>query len=268
MINPINIEAYGQLTTDQKIERMDNFLIEPRREKNPYYDPTYDLSPFVKPLKETKVYLDHPNKDKLSWMFFDLILQIEYVNSYFGMQNSVLDSARFKDRGWQSPANHTTYNSLTQATIVGSRIEFERLMRFIYFAFRNEEVSSDSTFSTFKNWLFDLDPLDDLVYLIPFLKICREHDQSYRTAEIHNGSKLKARTLALVEYESDEQNRMLDLHNCVGNLWRSMLPLLNRDRPNSAAGSGSFDLTWLSSYNQRDIEALKKIIDSWRASIH
>jgi len=261
------MSEYSSLTTDQKIERMDQFLTELRREKNPYYDPTYDLSPFVRPFAQTRVYLAHSEKDKLAWMVFDFILQIEYVNTYFGTQNSILDSARFKAKGWGSPANHTSYNALTQAVIVGSRIEFERLMRLIFFAFSGAEIEGDSTFFAFKKWLFECNELDDRVYLIPFLKICREHDEKYRTAEIHTGSKLKAKTLALLEHDSDEQNKMMELHNCVGNLWRSIIPLLNHERPSSASGVAGFDLTWLSKYVGKQQGELADLIQEWKESI-
>jgi hypothetical protein len=77
--------------------------------------------------------------------FFDLVLQIEYVNSYFGFKNTTLGSGGFKLAGWNSPSNHVFYNSLTQAVIIGSRVEFERLMRFIYFAFEGNEVRGPKT---------------------------------------------------------------------------------------------------------------------------
>ncbi len=267
MISPISLEKFATMSVLEKAARMDAFLERLRSERNPFYERKYDLGPFVKPLCSTKIFLQHGDQSKLLWDFFDLVLQIEYVNSYFGFKNTTLDSGGFKLAGWNSPSNHVFYNSLTQAVIIGSRVEFERLMRFIYFAFEGNEVRGDSTFKLFKQWLIEKDSTDRLIYLIPFLAVSRRHDKKFRTAEIHTGSKLKSRTLALQEQSSDESGEIMELHNCVSNLARNMMPLFDESRPTGSSGGPDFDLSWLSPYATGEAAKLAGFIERWKADL-
>jgi hypothetical protein len=262
LITPITSESFQHMSVEEKVQRMDLFFEQLRRERDPFYERQHDFRPFLHHLTPTSVYVQHPEQGKLAWMFFDLLLQGDYITSYGGFSTTVHGA---KD-GWASPSNHVFFNSLEQATIIGSRIEFERLMRFIYFAFEEKEFDKKSTFAPFKNWLLS-QPIDsDLIYLIPFLKTARRHDRDHRTAEVHTGSKLKSRTLAL-ENKFGQEDAKLDLHNCVTNLTRNMLPLLNFERPSSASGQGADDLGWLGSYATKDLNALTQFRSQWERDL-
>lgn len=259
----IELEYFSKLSLEDKTHRMDEYLEELRRERNPFYDRGFDLSPYIEPFTKTKIFIGHKDQTKLLWSYFDLVLQIEYVLTYFGYQNSVLDSEHFKRWGWESPANHTNYSALIQAVIIGSRIEFERFMYLIYFAFESKDISGDSTFGEFKKWISGKDADHDHTYILPFLKVARGHDREFRTAEIHTGSKLKAHALALKEHSGDKQNDVLKLHNCVNNLLRNVFPLFDFQRPSSASGSADFDLKWLEAYSKKDKVELEHLKEDW-----
>lgn len=261
ILEPITLEQLRGLSVDEKVVRMDLYLEDVRRCRNPYYNRLYDTSSFIAPYAQTKLFQSHSNKNKLVWELFDLILQIEYVNSYFGFQNMLMSTHHINKKYTSSEL--LALNGQVQAVIVGSRIEFERLMRFIYFAFTLNEINGDSTFSVFKKWLVDKKPDDNLIYLMPFLKVARTHDKKFRTAEIHSGSKLKGRILALQEPEQDEQSEMLNLHNCVTNLLNHMKPLFDGERPFSASGSAGTIGNWLEPYAKVDVAKLTVLVEVW-----
>lgn len=266
-MDKLEMAALANLSVSEKAKRMDDFLEELRREKNPSYDRQFDLMPFVAPITTTSIFINHRDQTKLVWIAFDFILQTEFSASYGEWQNTLHDSILMKQRGWQSPRIQVAYRALTQAQIISSRIEFERLMRFVYYAFEGEELQGDSTYSSFKSWVLSKGSMSSLAYLLPYMSVSRLHDKNFRTAEVHTGSKLKSKILALLPWDTDEEQKAIELRNCIINLWRPIVELLDNRRPSSAVGVPGLELAWIGIYVESDPDKLQGFYDIWSRKV-
>jgi hypothetical protein len=255
------LEDLKSLTNSELTKRMDEILRTARSERDPNYNIAYDTNPYVETFFKTARIqaLASDKQRKALWMTFDFILQIEYVSRYHGFQNAVLDRQQFDKNGWSSPSLYIAYLSQEQASIVGSRIALERLMDLSYFAANGRELSKgESKFNRFREWLFSLSIDSDWFYLIPYLPWLREHDDEFRTAEVHSGSKLKKYLVSLQDIPNDIKSDAVNLLNILSNLWRYLLMIFNDERPNGAGGiRPSQNLDWLQSYVQRDYSKLE-----------
>jgi len=215
------------MSLEDKISRMDEILREihfyrfhSSAEHFPYFK--------VKNLINTSVFQGHINQTKLAWMCFEFLLQGEYMMTYFGMMNRLVYDDNHHAHGWGLLRSHINYNALTQAVITGSRIQFEQLMNFIYYSFECKELGVDnkgSKISKFRNWLMMKGIMDDLFYLFPIIVACREHDDNFRSPEVHKGSKLKKDLFAL--NEPTNTNDIMVLCNYLQGFMESFLPLLD-----------------------------------------
>lgn len=258
----MSLAELGEMSDDDLWKRMDAILCISRHERNPYYAADYSLDLYVKRIIDTALYQSFPLelKRKLIWMGFDFIVQMEYLSVANGFSNAVLDSKYFKQNGFLSPTVQLSLSAANQTTIVGSRIAFERLMHFIYFGFTKTELSTSDTFSKFKRWIFSLDTLSNLIYLIPFLPIIRNYDKKFRTAEVHSGSMLKKEVVQLKDNGTDLTNSILDLQNLLTNLFPRVLELFNHQRPSSIFGKPDEDFSWINYYLKKDKSELERLI--------
>jgi len=214
----------------------------------------------VKKLSETKRFslLDEKSKTKSAWMCFEFLLQHSYLESYFAFQN--LDY-------WQetsSPRAIMRGYALTQAIITGSRIQFEQLMNFLYFTIEGKEFKQGtSKKAQFEEWAIRGGVEGDLFCLMPIVALARLHDDKFRTAEVHQGSKLKQGVFALtssIEYTFD----YTALVNVLGNSMNRLLPIFNDSRPKIVPDFYVRDLgliidfqDWNHAYKEKDVEKLE-----------
>lgn len=262
-IPPMNLEQLATLSHDDLWKRMDAILAVSRYERNPYYNPDYNFDLYVKRLVETETYQNFPNelKRKFIWMCFDFIVQMEYLSFAGGFFNSVLDSRQFEENEFLSPTVQFGMNATHQTTIIGSRIAFERLMHLIYFGFTQSELSTSETFSSFRKWIFSLNNLSNLVYIIPFLPMIRKYDKKFRTAEVHSGSILKREIVQLRSDGFELGNAILDLQNLLTNLFPRVIEIFNHQRPSSIFGKPGDDTTWITHYLNKDENELNKLLE-------
>ena len=256
----ITLEELGKLDNPDLAKRMDELLQRARSERYPHRLAGDDMEPYVIPFSRTARFqamgTDHQRKGL--WMVFDFILQMEYVLQYLGLQNETFYRQPSGRVGVASPLRYISYMSLQQASIVGSRIALERMMTLSHFVANTQDLSGgDSAFSGFRDWLLALPTESNWFYLIPYLPWFRKHDDKFRTAEVHSGSKLKKYLLTLQSESQETQNESLILINILSNIWRHLLILSDDKRPNGANAVGSKMTTnWLSSYVKRDVIAL------------
>lgn len=256
-----SLQELSSLSNSELVIRFDQLIQQVRRERNPYYDSSFDLEPYAAPFRQTLLIseMHDINQRKAIWLAIDFILQSEYTSRYSGFKNSILDAQRYDLNGWTSPNLYINYLSQVQSSIISARIILERLMELIYFVCNQKEMpKNDSKFETFKKWL-DSQPIEsELVYLIPYIPWLREHDINFRTAEVHSGSKLKKYFISMTDIPSEFHNESYELYNIVINIWRYVLVLFNKQRPSGIGGiKFSHNLDWLKYYVEKDYENLK-----------
>jgi hypothetical protein len=164
-------------------------------------------------------------------MGFEFLLQGEYLMTYHGFTNREVYNDLYELHGWSLLLTHVKYNAIIQAIITASRIQFEQFMNFIYFSFEQKEIKeeSGSKFTRFKNWLIGKGHLDNLLFLMPVLIACRNHDDLFRTPEVHKGSKLKSDLFALRKPEVDADS-ILVLSNYMLDIMKNLMPILDYNR--------------------------------------
>lgn len=266
----ISFEEMKMFTNIELVERMDLVLRTARAERmHPYYNENFDLDPYVSQFFQTQTFqhLSAENIRPAVWKTFDLIVQMEYVRSYSGFQNSLPLPQHHGDT-WESPRHMIPFLAQEQAAIVGARIVLERFMDLIHYLVVGRELSGSSKFDAFKNWLFDMPVDSNWFYLLPQLPWLRKHDKNFRSAEVHDGSKLKKYLVTLQDISSDLQNEALDLTNLLANLWRNVLPILDGRRANSIGGlRPGHDAEWLKSYINVSVEELGILKSSVEAEL-
>lgn len=269
-MNAITFEEMNQLNDEDLVTRMDLVLRTARAERmHPYYNEQFDMAPYVNQFFRTKIFQNLPTDKhrRAIWKTFDLIIQMEYVRSYSGVQNS-LPLPQHEGATWTSPRHLIPFLAQEQASIVGARIVLERFMDLIVFLVTGEELEGGSKFSAFKNWLFGMPTESIWFYLIPQLPWLRKHDKDFRTAEVHDGSKLKKYLVTLQNIPTDLQNEALDLTNLLSNLWRNILPILNEQKATSIGGlKPTHDAKWMTNYLNGDSTELQELKDLVEAEL-
>lgn len=265
-VNAISFNEMGSLNSAELAERMDLVLKTARSERmHPYYNEDFDLDPYVIQFFRTKSFQELPPEKVKSavWKTFDLIVQMEYVRSYSGFQNS-LPLPQHEAQPWESPRHMIPFLAQEQAAIVGARIVLERFMDLIHYLATGNELTGRSKFGAFEDWLFDLPVISNWFYLLPQLPWLRKHDKNFRSAEVHDGSKLKKYLVTLQNIPSELQNEALDLTNLLANLWRNVLPILEGKKATSIGGiKHHHNIEWMKSYTENsvdDLEVLKKSV--------
>ena len=145
-MNAITFEEMTQLNDEDLVARMDLILRTARAERiHPYYKEQFDMDPYVTQFFRTKVFQNLPtNKHRPAiWKIFDLIVQMEYVRSYSGFQNSLPLPQREGDT-WASPRHLIPFLAQEQASIVGARIVLERFTDLIVFLVTGKELKGGS----------------------------------------------------------------------------------------------------------------------------
>ena len=254
-------EDLENMSIEDKINRMDEILGEIQKSR---FHVSTEHFPFfhVLNLASTKVFQNHEHQTKLAWMCFEFLLQGEYLMTYYGIMNREVYDHSHQVFGWTLLKNHIAYNALTQAVITGSRIQFEQFMNFVYFALENKEIRKDNSGSKFTNfwkWIKRKGHMDDLFYLVPLLIACKKHDV-FRTAEVHDGSKLKLDLFALKEPTVDSNQYMI-ISNFFLDFFESFLPILDYQRPKNMkyVAIPDFELDfmdWTQSYFDKDEKKL------------
>lgn len=260
-MDPISFEQMASLALPDLVERMDLALRTLRAERDPYFDLTFDLSPYVGTYFNTSKFqgLAPENRTKAVWIIFDIIVQMEYVNSFGGIQNSLRLPQRAGDT-WDSAHHLVVYMGQAQAAIVSSRIVLEKFMVLVYFLETQKSLDGKSKFKAFSKWLLAL-PIDSSwFYLIPQLPWLRKHDIRFRTPEVHKGSRLKKHLITLQEIPNEDQNEALDLTNLMSAILRNIIPILNGERPNSIGNLRPYhNHDWFNHYVNADLEDLKQV---------
>ena len=134
-MNALSFKEMQALNEAELVDRMDLVLKTARSERMyPYYNETFDLDPYVIQFFHTKSFRELPPKKRRPavWKTFDLIVQMEYVRSYSGFQNS-LPLPQHHGEPWRSPRHMIPFLAQEQAAIVGARIVLERFMDLIHY---------------------------------------------------------------------------------------------------------------------------------------
>ena len=260
------------MTLEEKISRMDDILEEIHKYRFPYSPENF---PFfhMQSIANTEIFRKHSQQTKLLWMCFEFLLQGEYLSTYYGMMNLYVYNDMFNPNGWLSLRTQLNYNALTQAVITGSRIQFEQLMKFIYFALENKEIEEEkgSKFARFKNWIIEKGCMDDLFYLMPFLVACRKHDDLFRNAEVHKGSKLKSDLFSLRAPDVNV-NEIMALNNYLLGFMENFLSVMDNQRPSGMKHNPIPDfeldfIDWTQAYFDRDEAKLKMYMQTFNDNL-
>lgn len=259
---------FESMTVSGKIARMDEMLGRAwhgsilRREAS--YLPT------LKSIEDTKIFQNHTDQTKLAWLCFEFLLQEEYLNSYVTF--SMTENQLYQGQKW-SVTRHIHHNAILQAVITASRIQFEYFMNFIYFSLEGKELgvdSSGSKYNKFKEWVLSKGCMDDLFYLVPFLVACREHDDWFRTAEVHKGSKLKKSLFMFEEPKNFYNGDITRLNRFLRGCLTGIISILNNQRPTTLQWAFSskeqeFDVdSWGDAYMEKDETKLNEFMELFK----
>ena len=102
---------------------------------------------------------------------------------------------------------------------------------------------------------------DEKIHLFPLLICAKNHNDVFRTVEVHDRSKLKSCLLTYNEPDRNLDSRVLILYNDLMDQLKSIFLLLDNTRPNSFGSSNFFDFSWLEAYCNRDVNTIKLNID-------
>jgi len=240
----LSANDFESMTVSDKIARMDEML------GQTWLGSQQRNLPTLKSIEDTQVFQNHPDQTKLAWMCFEFLLQGEYLNAYISF--SMEETSLCQGEKW-SVDRHVRHNAILQAVITASRIQFEYFMNFIYFSLEGKELgvdSSGSKYNKFKEWVLSKGCKDDLFWLVPFLVACRDHDDLFRTAEVHKGSKLKNSLFMFDEPKNFYNNDMVRLNSFLRHCLVGIISILNNQRPTN--------LHWTFNSDDQEFD-----VDSW-----
>ena len=215
----------------------------------------------LKDIEQTYIFQNHEDKERLAWMFFEFSLQSAYVLSYSGFLNNSIIRTSDGNICWNSIKSQINHNACVQANIVGSRIQFELLMDFLYFSLTGKMINDRSKTRNFMKWIKEKGVTNDLFFFLPYVIACKIHDNKFRTAEVHKGSKLKKSFFRMCDpSEHFGLNDILALQNLLWNISTSIVSILNKERPTSFYwcsmsdfGFDVFDFEgWCSAFTTKD----------------
>lgn len=196
---------------------------------------------------------------------FEYLTQHEYLSRVSGWLNdAVFGSGYDLNSSWSSPRIHSLNSANIHIKITASTVALEKFQDLLYIIESGKKISDEkkgnknSKFNFFKKWL--LNSQNKFVFFAPSLIPISKFKSKFRTAEVHESSRLPNLLLQLQKPSFEDLNAPLELINILFSMWEPLLIFLNDQTPLSTAGSCS-DLEWLKAIQENNFSKIQNMLN-------
>jgi hypothetical protein len=224
------------LNSQELASRMDLILDSQTRECYPGFIDNTEIPDMMNKLQtflETKIVaqFDEERKKESLLYAFEFHVQMAIGERISGFSNHLIYTLQYDETlSWRSPLTQIRSAAITQATIVLSRVTFEKFMNLAYYLENGKPINpgkKKSKLSHFFNYL----KTSQFVYFLPKLSKVRIYDSDFRTGEVHKKSGVVRQVLKMSHPSFESSNQPLSLTNMNLGLWKPMIEILNGRTP-------------------------------------